>query len=428
MQKYLIKYLKENSESELSKKYIDFLKVELDWHIYNSERHIANVCHRDRKITLKQKITDLYKYSNALLSSNSVKESDKLNVLTAVNFSNKNSFSDFGIKLYSPIWSALGKNNISGNYTSLKFHLKIQNLIRNEDFYLYLNKELHKELESYQSHFIEQYTKNDFRALFLSTDEYFYSKYFIDVFKKMDRPSFVFSHGLPGLYSRDVDHRADYLMVWSEKIKNNYINAGFDKSKVKVIGSSKFANLPKSKILRSSLTDVLVIPISSANWHQYGYDNIVLTDKSMIVLYLYQVQNVLKKLGIKKAKYRPHPSVNKEWIHAFLDHDFYICDQEDLQTSLDKSTLVIGSTSTVLFEALMNGVNYVVFEPKDENGINMAAFKTVPPFDGSEKKIVIANDETELEKVLKFNAVTDYNVIFEYIQDFDEDVLKELIK
>lgn len=428
MDRYLIKYLRDNADNELSKKYIDFFKVELDWHIYNSERHIANVCHRDKKISLKQKLIDFYKYSNALFFNSTFKNQENLNILSTVNFNNKNSFSDLGFNVYSPIWSALGKNNIYGDFESLKFHLKVQNLIRNEDFYLFLDSTLHQELENFQNHLIKQYKKQDFKALLLNTDEYFYSKYFIDIFKKIEKPSFVFSHGLPGVYSLDVDNRADYLMVWSEKIKQNYINAGFNDSKVKVIGSAKFTNMSKTKELRSSFIDILIIPISSANWHQYGYDNTVLTDKSMIVLYLYKVQKVLKKLGITKARYRPHPSVDKKWVHAFLDHDFYVCDQEELNTSLNRSTLVIGTTSTVLFEALMNGVNYIVFEPKDEAGINMTAFKTVPPFDGSEEKVMVTNDEIELEKMLRSNAMTDYSLIHDYIQDFDLSVLKELIK
>lgn len=428
MDKYLIKYLRDNTDNGLSRKYIDFFQIELDWHIYNSEAHIAKVYHRNREIGWKEKLMHLYQYSNALFFNTNLKKGEGLNVLSTVCFNDKNSLSDLSFNSYSPVWSALDKKNIFGDYKTIIWHEKTKNLIRNGDFFVFLDSKLHQELEDFQTHLLEQYQRQDFRALFLNTDQYFYSKYSIDIFKKLDRPSFVFSHGLPGIYSLEVDNRSDYLMVWSEKIRQNYINIGFDPSKVKVVGNPKYANIPKGKELKSSLDDILVIPVSSANWHQHEYDNIVLTDKSMVVLYLYQVQSVLKKMGVKKARYRAHPSINKEWVHAFLDHDFYIYDAETLIESLNHSSLVIGSTSTVLLDSLIQGVNYIVFEPKEEDQINMTGFKTVPPFDGSEEKLMVANDVIELEKMLRFNAVTDYSLLQDYVQDFDLTVLKELIK
>ena len=243
----------------------------------------------------------------------------------------------------------------------------------------------------------------------------------------MNRPSFVFTHGMPGLYSLEVDNRADYLMVWSEKIKNNYINAGFEASKVKVVGHPLYKSIDKEKSLRSDLSDVLVIPISSVTWHQQSYDNIVVGDASTVVLYLYKVQKVLMRLGVKKARYRPHPSINKDWVVPFIDPSFYVLDTEPLSTSLNRSSLLIGSVSTVLLEALMHGVNYIAYDPKDENGHNMGGYKAVPPFDGSDEKLIMSNDETELEYMLKTNAITDYNLVHDYIQGFDLSVIKELI-
>lgn len=428
MDKYLIKYLRDNADNELSRKYIDFFKIELDWHIYNSEAHIAKEYHRNREIGWKERLIHLYQYSNAFFFNTNLKKEEGLNILSTVYFNDKNLLSDLGFNSYSPIWHALGRNNIFGDYKTVTWYRKMQSRIRNEDFYLFLDPILHQELEIFQSRLVEQYKKQDFRALFLNTDQYFYSKYSIDIFKKMDMPSFVFSHGLPGIYSLEVDNRSNYLMVWSEKIKQNYINAGFHASKVKVVGNPKYKNIPKVKELKSSLSDILVIPVSSANWHQHEYDDTILTDKSMVVLYLYQVQTVLKKLGVKKARYRVHPSINKEWVRAFLDQNFYVCDSETLIESLNRSSLVIGSTSTVLLDSLMQGVNYIVFEPKEENQINMTGFKTVPPFDGSEEKLMVANDVIELEKMLRFNAITDYSLVHDYMHDFDLTMLKELIK
>jgi hypothetical protein len=75
----------------------------------------------------------------------------------------------------------------------------------------------------------------------------------------------------------------------------------------------------------------------------------------------------------------------------------------------------------------MHGVNYIAYDPKDENGVNMSGYKSVPPFDGSEEKLMMRETEVELEKMIKGNAITDYTLVHDYIQDFDLSVLKDLI-
>src|SRR5690606_41685381 len=129
-------------------------------------------------------------------------------------------------------------------------------------------------------------------------------------------------------------------MVWSEKIKENYIHAGFKESKIKVVGNLKYKKIPNNKTLRSDLTDVLILPVSSSIYHQHEYDQTILMDKSMAILYLYKIQRVLKKLGVKNVRYRLHPTLNRSWVHPFLDPSFYTQDTESLDASLNRTTLV----------------------------------------------------------------------------------------
>lgn len=428
MDKYLIKYLRDNAESELSSKYIDFFKIELDWHIYNNERHIAERYHREKKSSFKVEIIKTLQYFYAIAGLYEKTKYYELNVLSTLPFLDKLTLEKLEFNSYSPVWHSIGKKNIFGDLQTIKWHKRIQKIIQKEDFHSFLNKTLHFELEESQNHFLKQYKKKDFRALLLHTDQNFYSKYFIDVFRKLEKPSIVFSHGLPGIYSKEVDNRSDFLMVWSDKIKENYLNAGFDSDKIKVIGNPHYKKNQKDKELRSDLSDILVVPVSSILWHQHEYDSTVLVDKSMVVLYLYKVQKVLEKLGVKQVRYRTHPSINKDWVHAFLDQNFYVIDKQELVNSIKRSSLVIGATSTMLLESLIYGVNYIVFEPKDNENVNMAGFELVPPFDGSEKKLMIAREEDELENMLRNNVKTDYSLLHDYIQDFDPSILKELIK
>lgn len=429
MDNYLIKYLKDNANNELSKKYIDFFKIELDCLLYISETIMAKPYHRKKVISFEEKLKNFYRYSNGLISKNTIKKSTNKNILSTLRQKQKDlsSFTELGFDCFSPIWHPLRKKDIFGDFETFKWHKNLQKKLRTNDFHTFLDPKFHHELEVFQQYLLTAYQNQDFRALLLYTDQYFYSKYSIDIFKKMNRPSFVFSHGMPGVYSLEVDNRSDYLMVWSEKIKENYINAGFDSSKVKVVGNPHYQKIDKKKTLLSDLSDVLVVPLTSAVWIQHEYDNTVITDCGTTVLYLYKVQTVLKKLGVKKARYRTHPTMNKKWVHSFLDQDFYTCDKENLKTSLNKTSLVIGTNSTLVLESLIHGVNYILFDPKDENGINMAGHKSVPPFDGSEEKLVVVNTEDELYEALKFNALTDYKLVNDYIQDYDLSVLKELI-
>lgn len=429
MDTYLIKYLVDTADNELSKKYIDFFKAELDWQLYISETHMSEAYYRNKAIGMNEKLKRLYQYANAFGFQSKTKQSNTIKVLSTLKLSREetHSLSQFGFDSYSPIWHPLRKKHIFGDFKTLKWHKTIQNKIRNDDFHAFLNPTFHEALETFQQYLLGQYQQQDFRALFLYTDQYFYSKYSIDIFKKMDRPSFIFTHGMPGIYHKEVDNRADYLMVWSEKIKQNYIKAGFLESKLKVVGHPRYSNIPKDIPLRSDLTDILVIPVSSVTWHQHTYGDPVVNDASNVILYLYKVQKILQKLGIKKARYRSHPSINQQWVHSCLDPDFYVFDTEALSTSLQRSSLVIGSNSTVLLEALLQGVNYVAFDPKDEQGVNMSGYTSAPPFDGSEQKLMMAENEMELEKMLKANAMTDYSLVHDFIQELDLSVLKKLI-
>ncbi len=248
------------------------------------------------------------------------------------------------------------------------------------------------------------------------------------MFKKLERPSIYYVHGLPAIYT-EFDNATDYLMVWGERMKQNYINIGFEPDKIKVIGCHKYINTEVSNDgLRNSLENVLVLPCASNLMIQCQWDTPRLIDRSMVVLYLYQVQNVLMKFGVKHARFRPHPSMDKEWVYGFLDQNFYKMDKEPLLASLNQSSLVIGATSTTFLEALMAGVNFLFYEPVDEHGAGLCSVPLVPPFDGSVKNFSIARTEDDLEYMIRDKYLSDPKVIDGYIQPLDLSVLKEIIK
>ena len=427
MERYLIHYLKENASDEIVRKYIDFFKVELDWYIYNYGEHISRNYHRDYKGTLKARIYQKIQNLSALYGKCSQRKGYK-NVLSSVYFSDQELLPSLGLNSFSSIFQPVGKYQIIGDKKSIEIKNRIKRNLSKGVFTDLCNKDFFDMLENLQDSILRTYQNLDLRALFLFTDQYFASKYLIDIFKQMDRPSFVFSHGLPAIYSKDVDSRSDYLMVWGEKIKENYIHAGFNAEKIKVVGNVKYKEVPISQKLKNSLDNVLVIPCSSVLWHQHTWDEPHLIDRSMVVLYLYQVQNVLQRFGVKKARFRPHPALDKYWVYGFLDKRFYSIDNKPFVDSIRSSTLVIGATSTTFLETLMEGVNYLLYDPVDDNGISLCNSKSVPPFDGSVPELSIARNERELEYMLKNRYQTTPTVLEGYMRPLDLSVLKEIIK
>ena len=58
--------------------------------------------------------------------------------------------------------------------------------------------------------------------------------------------------------------------------------------------------------------------------------------------------------------------INKDWTAKYIDTDFYSFDYENVNDSLCRSSMVIGPHSTLMMDALCNGVNYYAFDPGED--------------------------------------------------------------
>lgn len=422
MNRYLIKYLRDSATDDVTKKYLDYFKVELDWYIYKYGNHFT-----PKHTTIKSKVARLVRCFNTITNKPKFIGIDN-NILSSITILNKRFWSDLGYNAISSYLQPVGYKNILGNKDVILLKRKIDNIINRGNFNDLYSLSLFEEIENVLHNDIIEYQKYNFKGLCLYTDQYFESKYLIDVFKKIGKPSLVFSHGLPGIYSIDVDNRSDFLMVWGDRIKENYIKAGFNKDKIKVVGNLKYSYPKQFRYLRNSLDNVLVIPCSSILWHQHEWDNVQLIDRSMIILYLYQVQHILSRFNVKHARFRPHPVINIDWVYKYIDTDFYIKDNKPLLESFQESTLVIGSTSTTFLEALSAGVNYLVYEPIDTFGNSLCNMKLVPPFDGSERNLSIAKNKEELEYMIMHEYQVDTSILEGYMQPINTSVIKSILK
>lgn len=290
-----------------------------------------------------------------------------------------------------------------------------------------ISNDLSRELHYIESQLTTYYSKNLNSIVCLSNDLHFYERLTIKIAKKLDIPSFLFNHGLPAIYNVEIDNRADYRVVWGNAVKQNYINAGFEKDKIFVSGHPIYSKIKKPiGQLKSSLNNILVI--TKNLWWGTPFSNNIYSDRSQLLNYLLQIEITLKELGVQKARFRVHPSENLSWYLQNVNNQFYIPDKiSDLNKSLAKTSLVIGPTSTVLIDSYFSNVNYIIFEPLDDRGLNYSGLPLVPPFDGSDKRISVSNTKEELKENLKNNRLISENLISDYIQsDYNISFLNDI--
>ena len=341
MENYLLKYLYERADNPRVKKNLDYFKVNLDGRIYAYGDNMNPYYPEPQKQSLYCVLKDI----KTILNTKTAKHNrgGENNVLSLVRIPDSVP-EKYGLNIIGSILSPASKRCVKTPQL-IKDYFAISTITRRYDYNRFLSEELCNEIERIKRDLIEEYKKYNFKAIFVGNGEPFINKLHIDVSKELNIPSFIFLHGIPGIYNLDTEKRADYLLVWGEQIKLNYENVGFDKERIFVTGSPK-VQYKENHSLRHSLEDVLVTTSSSVEWSPFGWDysNFPFNDRSLIVLYCYFVQDALLQLGVKKARLRLHPSVGKNWINHFIDNSFYKIDDEPLQQSLGRSSLEIGPT------------------------------------------------------------------------------------
>ena len=423
---YYYNQLQKNANKE-DMEWLDLLKYALDVRIYHYGQNFKAPYEiykkREAKYVLKDFLSKSYKKMKFCITPKIQKTRNTKNIISNAYFTVNTEISKLGYNVLNPPWKGYQKNISLPFYSFYRDSIKINKKINELTFQELLSKNFENELEKYYRISCEIY--NDyFDALIVPYDMPAMEKLAIKVFKQINKPSFIFLHGLPGRYNIIDDNRTDYLIVWGEMIKNLYINHGFSADKIFVSGHPYYKNLAIDN-LRFSLNNILILT-TSLNGAQHS-NGLILQDRGNLILYLYSIQAVLQKFDIKHVRLRAHPSENIEWYLNYINKDFYEIDDENLSDSLKKSTLVIGPASTVLLESIYTGVNYIVYEPEIDNQYLMGR-KTVPPFDGSDKRIPVAKDEETLYHIIKDHLKIDISIWNDYIKTpFDISFIKELI-
>lgn len=373
------------------------------------------------KIKKRQLIERLYRriYSKKIINCENL-------VFSNAYFSLNSEIKGLGMKVITPWWTLKkGSLYLQDENFRRKFEY-IYDKINTANLHELLSNSFIEKLKLFIEASHSLVKNSNIKAGFFSNDLGFFERLFIDIFEKANIPTFVFLHGLPARYNSIDDNRAKYLIVWGEKIKENYINAGINASKIFVSGHPYY-NKTISHKLRFSFDNVLVLS-KPANGTPSISNEIILSDRGNCIVYLEIVKKILIRNGVSKARLRIHPSESSKWYTDNLGSDFFELDRTDLTDSLLSSSLVIGPTSTVFLETLYNKVNYLVFEPTT-NGLDLINYKIVSPFDGTDSKIPVAKNEDELEYMLKNKTMVEPTCFNDYITTpFDLSFVKKLIK
>ena len=427
MERYLLKHLLDNANNELEKKYIDYLKVNLDAKMFAYGDNMREAYPEPQDIRFK----DLLVYMRRLIKSKYIKQNSQRGVVLSFVGMPQALEEKYNLEFASSVLNPICSKNIF-SFDLLKYYRLYLKLTRNRRFNEILDVGFLKMMQDYEDIIAETYKKYHLKGLIVPNGEPFLYKLHLDIFKKLNIPSFIVLHGIPGIYALETEKKADYLLVWGEQIKQNYINVGFDGDRIKVIGHPRYTEVPHINKLRNSLDDVLVATTGSTEWSPHGweYDKFPLFDRNLLLLYCYSVESVLKKVGVKHARLRAHPSVGRQWLEKFVDLEFYTIDlnkRNTLAESLSKASLVIGPTSSVWLESILYGVNYIVYEPGDGK-LSLTNGPLVPPFDGSDTDVEVAFDEDKLYKMIKDGYQLNPAIVNKYIMPFNFDEAYKLLK
>lgn len=446
MERYILKYLYDNASDTDVRRAYDYLKSEIDFRFWSQGRHFtyswdfyrASILSTMRLPKWKKDLKSILQYMKGgfkcrkdrgnIAKEKLVLPSKGYNVLSVVNLPQESriALEKCGINY---VYVDITRSELMHDLPAFKAILTYQKVLQRQTFTQLISKETIEQVLKLYEDLREELSNYAFDAVLVRTSELFVEKILIDIFRSFNKPSITLLHGLPGLYTKATESRADYLLVWGNKIRDAFIKTGYNPQNVMVAGNYKYAEIQRIEELRCSKDDVLVLTTTTYEDHQHEwtYDNFDHHDRSLLITFLYSVEHVLKHNGVMHARLRPHPHVNKEWLSEYIDKDFYTIDREDLMVSLNKATMCIGPTSSTMIESLMSGVSYLAYEPGD--GMHtITGDAMVPPFSKEYSLLKAAYNEQELADMIINNYKPDANQLLnDFLQPFKPQVIKQIL-
>lgn len=421
---YLFDYLKESLDVDPTA--LQYLKYELDKKIYYFGEHFRYPVEGGSRFTRRMRMALKHCLVRTLGMMRKHHQPVDGSILSNAYFSVNRELERLGFRVHCPAWSIRNLDNIYPDMGLARAAFRLERQFTESNYRTLIEKPFIEEVFRFKELLANSISRRGISALCVPNDLSFFHRISIDVFKEAHLPTFLFLHGVPGRYSAIDDNSTDYLVVWGSRIKELYVNAGIDASKILISGHPLYQKFSQDE-LRFDLQDVLVLDKIPQSGAPSRSDAVILSDRGNSIIYLMMVQRVLKRLGVTSVRLRPHPATAGTWYLKFVESSFFRLDSLPLEDSLKQATLVIGPTSSALLEAMYYGTNYVLFEPSRDSR-DLANYDLVPPFDGSDARIPLARDEKELEYLLRNKIRIDCSVWHDYIQTpFSIDFVKQLV-
>ena len=159
----------------------------------------------------------------------------------------------------------------------------------------------------------------------------------------------------------------DIILVPDDLARDQMIKVGFPPGKLTVTGTPYFDSFPQVKGGKRKKQSVSVLFISQPIYKCNSY----FSDKK-------KIEDVIKVCTESDQKLeliiKPHPK-EKPGFFQDLNDSIKIAWEEDIKTLLKKSDLIIGTDSTVLFEAVFSGKPVISYQPEPGRKDNLITNK-----------------------------------------------------
>lgn len=345
---------------------------------------------------------------NAYLYTNSVKKNSKKGISSSYHNADRK-FIEQGMQILRPVWSPAKFQKSHLTFKIVILYLKLSYRLTFYDFNKLLSVGSLKLIRQFEMVLKKDIIKQGFSFTTTPEDCSFFSRLIIKIFKDINKPTILMAHGIPSAYGNDIDQRTDLITQWGSRQVKFFVANNYDTDRFRVTGHPIYNDFPNK--LRYDFKEILVLTKapSGVNLVTKSID-----DRGRSIVYLMSIQSALSKLDVKTVRLRPHPSETYNWYAKYIDNTFFLQDEDSLENSLNKTTLVIGPISTVFIDALARGVSYLIYEPECE-GLDILGNKVSSPLHYNQTDIPIAKNPKQLEEMIINKIVAKPEVLKDFI-------------